>query len=102
MKIHLMHNSIAWIFIIDDYDYIPEQKESGPTYASGGEPGYPEGIEFNEYHLESNPTSCNKELIRSINAQMLESNRLCEHILAQQSADIYAEALELYHEELWP
>lgn len=28
--------------IITDYDYTPEIQERGPSYASGGEPGWPE------------------------------------------------------------
>ena len=106
MNIRLTHNNIAWVLIINDYDYVPEQKETGPRYASGGEPGFPKSIEFNEYYLElerkiDSRSFSSPVLIDMINNQLAESNRLCEHLFKLYSDDICEEALMLYHEDLW-
>ena len=103
MHIKLIYNNIAWVLIIDDYDYTPEQKETGPIYDSGGEPGFPESIELNKYYLELDSGSFNNsKLINMINNQLTKSNRLGEQLLMLYNEDIHKEALMLYHEELWP
>ena len=106
MHIKLTHNNIAWVLIINDYDYVPAQKETGPTYDSGGEPGFPEAIEINEYYLEleskaADRSFSNAKLIKMINNQLAESDRLCEHFFKLYNESIHEEALTLYHEDLW-
>ncbi len=97
MEIPIEHNNIDWLIIVDDYDYVEEQAETGPTYASGGEPGYPELIELNEYHLELDPDVVSTNLLNLVNKQLMESNKLCEHIFDLYDERIQELALELYH-----
>jgi len=99
MEIQIKHNNLDWIFIIDDFEYIPEEKETGPTYSSGGEPGFPEMIEINEYHLELAPKIFCKKLTCQINTQLQESDKLANYILAFYEDIIYEKALETYNED---
>lgn len=96
MEIPIIHNNIDWIFIIDDYDYILEQKEAGPRYSSGGEPGFPESIEINKYSLELAPGIMSTNLTNMINKQLDESNNLCEYLFNLHETIIHDEVLEIH------
>lgn len=37
-----------------DYTYEPGQPETGPSYASGGEPGYPASVSIQEVYVDGN------------------------------------------------
>ncbi len=99
MQISITHNNIDWNLLIDDYDYEKEQLESGPTYDSGGEPGYPEAITLNEYYLEMAHGVFDAPFTDAINDQLAESNALCKHLLALYQDDIHDQALEFHFEE---
>ena len=99
MEIAIQYNGIDWLIVVDDYDYHEEEPETGPSYASGGEPGCPEYIDINEYHLQMEKRIFGKELTEAINDQLLESNKLGDHIFDKQSYLINDLALEIHNNE---
>ena len=99
MEIHIIHNNMDWLIIVDDYDYQPEEPEVQPTFFSDGEQGFPESIDLTAYHLELETGVVSEQLTDQVNDQLLESNALCEHLLALHSELIHDIAIELHTAE---
>ncbi|MDA3808565.1 MAG: hypothetical protein PF440_11725 [Thiomicrorhabdus sp.] len=94
MKIPITHNNIDWILFVDDYD--AEEGQAATWGDSGGEPGYPDSVMLNDYHLQLDSANWDDELREKINAQLRESDKLHKYIYALYEDDILHKALNQF------
>ncbi len=77
------------------FDFQPEQKPSGPSYASGGEPGYPAHLESTSARCLSLTTASGKFTVLSVSEQKAGGEKL----LADHREEIEALVMDAYAAE---
>lgn len=90
-------NPFDVIIHVTDYDYTPEQKEIGPRYDSGGEPGYPESAEPTEGWVELDMENC--EFKRFFDNQVNDGTKVFEE-LCNKYRDKIEDTIIDYHDNL--
>jgi hypothetical protein len=72
--------------IVVTFDYAPGQRETGPSYASGGEPGCPAEIEYGDITVDGIPATRNQA------DQIMESHSIWQKCLDWVRDDDYDRA----------